>query len=346
MMGSDPQIEHSTASLAKACGVAPRTLQKHFRQFLGHSPSKALRDLRLDLVRRALLLGREDAAVSVLAARHGFGHLGRFSGLYRDRYGESPSATLHRAQRSTAFPSNVVAPVFIGLDRPTIAVLPFRFEGPAGAASLLPDEVTVALSRRRDVAVTSPHGAQYHVRGKIRAHEGDEVRVIVTLWDAASTRMVWADAWTGEGVETAGFEERIAERITAKLLATIYHVELDRACRKEISDLTARELTARALSHALVEEPVSLSKGLEFALKATERAPLDPRPMALSAYCHIQVVNSWKRRVAEYEPARARAAQTARLHARDPTAEAILAGAHILMHDLDAADIHVERARA
>jgi hypothetical protein len=35
-----------------------------------------------------------------------------------------------------------------------------------------------------------------------------------------------------------------------------------------------------------------------------------------------------------------------RRRARDPTAEAILAGAHILMHDLDAADIHAERALA
>jgi hypothetical protein len=46
-----------------------------------------------------------------------------------------------------------------------------------------------------------------------------------------------------------------------KLLATIHHVELERALRKKTSDLTARELTARALSHALVEEPVSFSKG-------------------------------------------------------------------------------------
>jgi tetratricopeptide (TPR) repeat protein len=81
-------------------------------------------------------------------------------------------------------------------------------------------------------------------------------------------------------------------------------------------------------------------------LKATERAPRDPRPMALSAYCHIMVVNSGKCRVAEYEPAQARAAEAARLHAQDPIAEAILAGAHILMHDLDAADIYVERALA
>jgi len=345
-MNEKPEAGHTVTTLARACQVTPRTLQRHFRQFLGQSPIEVLREIRLNCVRRDLLLAHDGVNVGELASRYGFTHLGRFSGWYRDRFGETPSATLRPAQKPIAWADNAVVPVFAGLDRPTVAIIPFRSEGPAGAASLLPDEVAVALSRRRDVAVTSPHGAQYHVRGRIHGREGDDVRVIVTLWDATNVRMIWANAWTSDSTGTAGFEERIAERITAKLLATIYHVELDRALRKEISDLTARELTARALFHALAPEPASLAKALEFASKASERAPLDPRPMALSACCHIQVVNSKKRRVAEYEPARARAAQAVRLHARDPIADAVLAGAHILMHDLDAADIHVERALA
>jgi AraC-like DNA-binding protein len=46
---------HTIKELAVACRVAPRTLQKHFHQFLGRSPTEVLRDLRLDLVRRESL---------------------------------------------------------------------------------------------------------------------------------------------------------------------------------------------------------------------------------------------------------------------------------------------------
>jgi AraC-like DNA-binding protein len=346
LLNENPQAGHEVSALARACQVTPRTLQRHFREFLGHSPTEVLRGIRLDRIRRTLLLGRDDATVSGLATQWGFTHFGRFSGMYRNRFGETPSATLRRARKPIRRPWEVAVPAVTTLDRPTIAVLPFRSAGPAGSAGILSEEIAIALSRRRDLTVTSAHRAEYLLCGQAYAREGDGVRVVVTLRETATDRLLWADASTGPFEGTIGFEERVAERVTMKLLATIHHVELDRASRKEISDLTARELTARAVSHALVEEPVSFSKALEFALKATERAPLDPRPMALSAYCHILAVSSLKRRVAEYEPARARAAEAARLHARDPIAEAILAGAHILMHDLDAADIHVERALA
>lgn len=38
----------------------------------------------------------------MIAARWGFTHFGRFSKLYRDRFGESPSVTLTRSESSGA----------------------------------------------------------------------------------------------------------------------------------------------------------------------------------------------------------------------------------------------------
>jgi transcriptional regulator GlxA family with amidase domain len=52
LLTADPARERSVGELAAACGVAGRTLQKHFRRFLGRTPREVLRDLRLERVRR------------------------------------------------------------------------------------------------------------------------------------------------------------------------------------------------------------------------------------------------------------------------------------------------------
>src|SRR5262249_1427068 len=138
------------------------------------------------------------------------------------------------------------------------------------------------------LAVTSPHRAEYHVRGKAHAREGDDIRVVVTLRQAASDRLLWADGWTGPREGTGGFEERVADRVASKLLATIFHVVMDRAWRKEVPDLTVRDLIKRAQFLATIGDPASQYQGLEFASKAAERAPDDPLPAALAAKCHVE----------------------------------------------------------
>ena len=87
------------ATLAAACGVAPRTLQKHFRRFVGRAPLAYLREVRFEGARRELLGAAEKATITEIATRCGFAHLGRFATEYRQRFGESPSATLRRLRR-------------------------------------------------------------------------------------------------------------------------------------------------------------------------------------------------------------------------------------------------------
>jgi AraC-like DNA-binding protein len=91
----DPQRPWTSALLADTAGVSLRSLQEGFQRYVGTSPMRYLRDVRLARVHDDL-----DAAdparetVTQVAARWGFLHLGRFAAAYRERYGVKPSESL------------------------------------------------------------------------------------------------------------------------------------------------------------------------------------------------------------------------------------------------------------
>lgn len=91
----------SLGDLARYAQMSPRSIQAGFRQDLDTTPIAFIRDQRLDAVRRTLMEAIPGDAVTVTdaALRWGFNHLGNFSGVYRQRFGESPSTTL-RGNRS------------------------------------------------------------------------------------------------------------------------------------------------------------------------------------------------------------------------------------------------------
>jgi transcriptional regulator GlxA family with amidase domain len=83
--------------IAQAAGVPVRTLLDAFSRFREVSPMQHLRDVRLERVRNRLLAAGPGTRVTSVALDCGFVHLGRFSSLYQERFGESPSQTLARA---------------------------------------------------------------------------------------------------------------------------------------------------------------------------------------------------------------------------------------------------------
>jgi AraC-like DNA-binding protein len=89
----------TVVDIARAVGVSVRQLQYLFLRAYGLSPIQVLRAVRLDHARR-LLAGAaargEEVTVTRIAHRCGFGHLGRFAAVYRERFGEAPSETATR----------------------------------------------------------------------------------------------------------------------------------------------------------------------------------------------------------------------------------------------------------
>ena len=91
----EAHLEHDVtlADLVVQAGVPGRTLNEHFRVFAGEPPMAYLRLRRLEAARRALQSG-EEISVTQVALRFGFNSLGRFAGVYRRAFGESPRETL------------------------------------------------------------------------------------------------------------------------------------------------------------------------------------------------------------------------------------------------------------
>jgi AraC-like DNA-binding protein len=85
------------AEIASELGISPRHLEAGFRQHLGTTPQRFLRDCRLDEANRRLTTAKPGITTTTIAYDCGFGHLGEFAQSYRLRFGESPSETLRRS---------------------------------------------------------------------------------------------------------------------------------------------------------------------------------------------------------------------------------------------------------
>lgn len=83
--------------IAAAARVGPRSLQEAFRRHLDTTPMAYVRQVRLSRAHRDLLAADAAAGATVaeIATRWGFAHHGRFSALYRERYGRSPHKDLN-----------------------------------------------------------------------------------------------------------------------------------------------------------------------------------------------------------------------------------------------------------
>jgi AraC-like DNA-binding protein len=84
------------AQLAEQADIGIRALQLGFRRHFGVSISEMLLDFRLAHLNARLNAATPDARIIDIAFDLGFTHLGRMAGAYRQKFGETPKATLRR----------------------------------------------------------------------------------------------------------------------------------------------------------------------------------------------------------------------------------------------------------
>jgi AraC-like DNA-binding protein len=90
-------LEHplSIDAIAAAAYTSRRTLHRAFAYVLDETPQSYVRKLRLHRIRHDLASDAEFlCTITVVANQWGISELGRFSGWYRDLFGELPSETL------------------------------------------------------------------------------------------------------------------------------------------------------------------------------------------------------------------------------------------------------------
>ena len=82
--------------LSRVSGIGIRSLQLGFKRHFGVSISEVLQDIRLEHLHARLLNARSGERIIDIAFDLGFTHLSRMAGVYRAKFGETPSATLRK----------------------------------------------------------------------------------------------------------------------------------------------------------------------------------------------------------------------------------------------------------
>lgn len=300
--------------LARQCGVAGRTLNKHFRAFLGLSPMQYLQRLRLAAVRETLLAGNPDLSVTEAAKRYRFHHFGRFASQYRRCFGESPSDTLRNsraAARSLAHggarqQQRIIVP---SREKPSLAVLPCQ--APASEPNLswfaesLAEGLAAALSSVRALAVTTPKSlrsvmhdpqrqardlnARYALTGRI-VPAGERLRIILRVFDCATGHHVWGDSFDGERAQPLELQDRIVAGVFGAIPQKIRGAEIERARRAPPQNLDAYGLAMRALPFVFASRPDAARRALELLHRAIEIDPDYGLAAALAAWSHGQLI--------------------------------------------------------
>ncbi len=90
-----------SADVARQLGVSVRTLHNAVVAIRGMSMHRYMRLRRLWSVRQQLLRGASLQSIKAVALVNGFWHMGEFTALYRELFGETPQQTLSAARKST-----------------------------------------------------------------------------------------------------------------------------------------------------------------------------------------------------------------------------------------------------
>lgn len=88
----------TASQIAHRLGVSLRSLEAGFQEYRRTTPTRRLREIRLERVHKSLLAAEEGTSVTAIALENGFFHLPRFSSYYRAAFGEPPNATLRRSR--------------------------------------------------------------------------------------------------------------------------------------------------------------------------------------------------------------------------------------------------------
>lgn len=371
----------SVSELCKGCGVPERTLNQHFRGFVGIPPIRYLRRLRLAAAREALLSGGPGTSVTEIARRYQFNHAGRFSEEYRQRFGETPSATLRRARaarlkaaaseegtaKDRERDSGGPAPALASREKPSIAIMLGAVSTPEASLRWLAESAAEAvaadLCANRTLAVVLPRsthaamhdpsrvaresGARYLLTGRL-LRDGTRLRFILRVTEAAGGHHLWGDSFDGEVDQPLALHDRIVRGVRRGIVRSIRGAEIERAYRRAPRDLDAYGLAMRALPLLYCSTLDAVQRALDIVNRAIEIDPDYGLATALAAWGHGQLVmyNATSDPAAQRDRSRRLSRRAAILDDDDPLALTTRCAVHMMLGELEISEILVTRALA
>ncbi|HEX5326772.1 MAG TPA: helix-turn-helix domain-containing protein [Acetobacteraceae bacterium] len=300
--------------LASACGVPQRTLLRQFQRFVGLAPLAYLRRLRLNAAKSELANFRNNDAISDIAMRCGFSHLGRFATEYRQLFGETPTTTRQRVRTRAAEAKNGASRLSEGYpvpaverEKPSLLILPLRTETLQERleARDLTERLAATLSRIRVAAVALAHpllavsvsapqprnaGTRYCLLGRLTRRD-ERTRIVVGLVDVAADRHLWGDSFDGSVNDPFELQDRVVDRVLCGVVSRITDAEIERASNKDPRDRAARDLALRALPLVLGTSVRSAERAIAMLSSAIAMDPADAVATALLSYCHAQLAS-------------------------------------------------------
>lgn len=202
-------------------------------------------------------------------------------------------------------PASISSP---GQERPSIAVLPFSFDGDSenayfaggvieGIIHVLSglDELlvisqgsTVAYAGQRpDVRVVGRElGVRYVLSGSVR-RSGNRLRILTELSETETGTVASADRYDGELADLFEIQDRISAQAVGNIAPHIREWELQQARRKPADSLTAYDLLLRGNDLMLRLEEKDFSRARGLLQKAIAEDPGYAPAWAYAAYWHI-----------------------------------------------------------
>lgn len=240
--------------------------------------------------------------------------LGNGFGVPTTDLGELPLKNISRPIRAVSLSASAPAglpwqPIAAALEKPTIAVLPFRMAPTTPEDGWFADgiieDIIRALGTLRDLFViargstlgfTDPHadlrgvsaklGVRYVLCGSVR-RAPNRLRLAVELTDTESGSVIWSDRFNAEAADLFALQDHIAVEVVAKLTPHLRASELHRSLRKHPESLRAYDFLLQALDRLHRLDPTSFGSARGLLQQAMVADPGHATPYAYAAYWHI-----------------------------------------------------------
>jgi TolB-like protein len=221
-----------------------------------------------------------------------------------------------RALLETARPGSAREPARGPVDRPSIAVLPFRecgapeghryfgdgfVEDIVGALASLSDLFVISRAstvRFRDTqadikSIGRELGVRYLLTGSVQ-RAGGRLRVVAELADVESQTVLWADKVDGRADRLFELQDRISEKTVTTLAPHVREAEIRRALRKRPENLDAYDYMLRGLDLLYRLQRAEFDRAREMFDKAMALDALYAAPYALASTWHsIRLGQGW-----------------------------------------------------